>query len=138
MTLRYLGCKECDRLRDRIEELERIIGTRDDEFPYKLPMQPKAQRMLLVLLNRVFVSNETAFVAICDHTDRLDSYPEKYVQQYITKVRAFLGPLRRCVKTKWGEGYYIMPQDKQQVRAYMESRICATSRWDCSVPPSQA
>lgn len=103
---------EVQRLRDRVEELEGLIG-----MP---PMQPplpgftrREMQLLGVLLKNPIMRREFAFSLIWGGDSDIN---EKILDVFICKLRRKLRSYDVSIGCKWGIGYFISPEDKAKVR----------------------
>jgi hypothetical protein len=108
---------EIERLRDRVEQLEEILGMRDiAPFP---GMTPQSARFLGMLLKREFLSWEGANLMLAPEST---SSKGNYAKVYVWKLRKWLGPERSLIQTRWGTGVFIAAKDKQRVREIITER----------------
>lgn len=113
---------ELERLRDRVTELEELLGLADNEI-YAMLGLPKLQRSLLgLLMKRPLVSRDTAFAAI--YGDRPEaSQPEiKILDVHLSHLRGRLRGLGVTITTRWGEGWYLVLEEKAKLRSLLESQ----------------
>jgi DNA-binding response OmpR family regulator len=104
---------ETARLRDRIEELERLIGMRT--VPPRLWGLTRQEADLLgILLRRQVMTHAQLFEAIWGGDSECNS---KIVEVVVCKLRAKLRPHGIAIRTEHGVGYFIPPDSKAAARA---------------------
>ena len=115
--------QEIQAMRDRIEELEDLIGVsiKDPNF-HRWGLSPKKTAVLGVLYRGKITSRESIFGAMyggrseCDQPDDF-----RIVDVYLSKVRVFLKPLDISIQNNWGVGWWITDESKAKLRHLMES-----------------
>ena len=111
---------ETVRLRDRVEELERLIGLRT--VPPRLWGLTRQEADLLgILLRRQVMTHAQLFEAIWGGDSECNI---KIVEVVVCKLRAKLRPHGIEISTEHGVGYFIPPDSKATARA----RIAAHER----------
>jgi two-component system cell cycle response regulator CtrA len=111
---------ETVRLRDRIEELERLIGLRT--VPPRLwGLTQREAQVLGLLLRRQVMTHAQLFEAIWGGDSERNI---KIVEVVVCKLRAKLRPHGIAIRTEYGAGYFIPPDSKATARA----RIAAHER----------
>jgi hypothetical protein len=108
-------------LRDRIEELEGILGM-GTEAPVALPARvngkhwsrPTCWRLLGLLIARGWITKESAIIALCN--DPGDPPDAKVLDVYISKLRSFLRPHSITITTHWGRGWSLSPEMKERAK----------------------
>ncbi len=109
---------EIVRLKDRIEELEMLLGMNEVQPFHVHGFDRRMSQFLGLLLNRDFVAYDTARMMLS-----AEANSSKYVNCYVSRIRKALGPeLRDCIQTVWGSGVFIEPKDKVKIRAWLEER----------------
>lgn len=101
---------EIARLKDRIEELEGLLGLHEVVPPVGL--EPQSVRLLGALLKREFISWESARIILSPN-----AASQNYGAVFVCKIRKWLGPDRKLLQTRWGVGAFIATKDKARVRA---------------------
>ena len=114
---------ELQRLRDRIEDLEALLGL-DRKIASRLRdafMITLAQAETLgFMLRRNFVSHDALYIAMYGARPECD-WPEiRILDVHVCHLRAALKKHGIAIKTKWGEGWTISPADKAKVHAVLE------------------
>jgi hypothetical protein len=125
-----MSALEMKRLRDRVEELERILGT-DRSTANRLrtafELTPDQGKMLGMLMARSSVTHESLYAVIYGAKPECDQPEPKIVDVQICKLRARLKPYGFEIGTLWGEGYRLTPAMKAAIRAHMRQVEAALS-----------
>jgi DNA-binding response OmpR family regulator len=110
-------------LRDRIDELERLLGMRP-VLPRIWQLTPREADVLGILLKRQVMSQTQLFEAIWGGDSERET---KIVEVVVCKLRAKLRPHGIAIRTEHGSGYYIPPDSKAAARALIDAhtRECA-------------
>ena len=114
---------ETGRLRDRVEELERLIGLR--LVPPRLwGLTRREADVLGILLRRQVMTYAQLFEAIWGGDSDCDA---KIVEVVVCKLRAKLRPHGIAIRTDHGVGYFVPSESKAAARAQIEAhqRECA-------------
>lgn len=114
---------ETARLRDRIEELERLMGMR--MVPPRLwGLTRQEADVLGILLRRQVMAHAQLFEAIWGGDSECNI---KIVEVVVCKLRAKLRPHGIEIRTEYGVGYFIPPDSKAAARAQIAAheRGCA-------------
>jgi len=104
---------ELERLRDRVEELEELIGLTIDLPFYRLALSPTQARLLGLLLKRDFVTRDFAFVAMYGGRPEADQPDIKCIDIYIHFLRKKLDQYGISIRTRGG--YFMEPADKKRL-----------------------
>ena len=114
---------ETARLRDRIEELERLMGMRMVP-PRLFGLTRREADMLGILLRRQVMTHAQLFEAIWGGDSDCSV---KIVEVVVCKLRAKLRPHGIAIRTEYGVGYFIPPDSKATARALIAAheRECA-------------
>lgn len=111
---------ELERLRNRVDELERVIGV-DRSLASRLRaafgLDPNEASTLGMLLNRNFVTSGALFTVLFAARPDCDWPAPRVTDVYICKLRKKLKPRGITIKTHWGEGWSISVADKGKTRA---------------------
>jgi len=111
---------EATRLRDRIEELERLVGMR--MVPPRLwGLTQREAEVLGILLRRQVMTHAQLFEAIWGGDSERNI---KIVEVIVCKLRAKLRPHGIAIRSEHGVGYFVPPDSKATARA----RIAAHER----------
>jgi two-component system cell cycle response regulator CtrA len=110
--------EENQRLRDRVEVLERELGIRGFLPPIEWRLTGSEARVFGVLLARDLATKALCMAAL--YSDRIEDEVEiKIVDVFICKIRAKLKPFGIGIETRWGEGYFLTSETKAAVRAIL-------------------
>src|SRR5262249_19345468 len=114
---------ETARLRDRIDELERLMGMRMVP-PRLFGLTRREADMLGILLRRQVMTHAQLFEAIWGGDSERSV---KIVEVVVCKLRAKLRPHGIAIRTEYGVGYFIPPDSKATARALIAAheRECA-------------
>ena len=107
---------ENDRLRARVEELERALS---GEFVPPIEWRFTASEALAfgVLMTREIVSKKTMMTALYGLKPDQDSAVEKICDVFICKIRRKVGPFGVRIETHWGRGWALHPDDRKALAA---------------------
>jgi len=116
---------ELQRLRDRVEELERLVGLDRDlamRIRHAWRVTPEESRVLAILVKRAFATHDTIYTILYGARPECDQPEMKIVDVMICKVRKSLrqNGIRARIRTKWGDGYYMTRADKGDLMAALE------------------
>lgn len=103
---------EIQKLRDRVEELERQIGLRE-VFPRPWKLTSREAQVAGLLLKHPIMQMAHLFEAIYGGDSDVN---DKVIEVYIHKTRAKLRPLGIEIKNEYGYGYFIPPESKRRMR----------------------
>src|SRR4051794_32177910 len=99
---------ELDNLRDRISQLEQILGidrSATGRLKDAFGISPALASMLGILMARSLVSGEAFYTALYGARPECDWPDEKIIDVQICKLRAAIKPHGIEIGTKWGEGW---------------------------------
>lgn len=120
---------EVQQLRDRVAELERVLGM-TAAVPLRRLLQPP-NRMWLndleplcgMLLSRECVNRAAAFIVLYGaRPDSQQPEDDKIIDILICRLRKVLEPYDVKVQTLWGRGYFISKEDKAKLNAVLERK----------------
>lgn len=115
---------ELIRLRDRVEELERVLGV-DRNLTSRLRdafgIEPGMAPVLGMLLKRNFVSHDSLYTVLFAGRPECDWPEPKLMDVQICKLRRVLKRHGISIKTRWGEGWLMSSEDKAKVRAVLDA-----------------
>lgn len=110
---------ETQRLRDRIEELERVLGV-DRSLTSKLRdvfgLEPGLSPILGMLMQRIFVSHSSLYTVLYANRPECDWPEPKILDVQICKLRRKLKKIGASIDTRWGEGWMMTAANKAKVR----------------------
>lgn len=104
---------ETARLRDRVEELERLLGMRP-VLPRLWRLTGREAEVLGILLRRKVMTHAQLFEAIWGGDSDRDV---KIVEVMVCKLRAKLRLHGIEIRTEHGVGYFVPPESKAAARA---------------------
>ncbi len=106
---------ETMRLRDRVEELERLLGMRT--VPPRLwGLTQREAEVLGILLRRQVMTHAQLFEAVWGGDSDRDL---KIVEVVVCKLRAKLRPHGIAIRTEYGVGYFVPPGSKAAARTQL-------------------
>jgi hypothetical protein len=115
---------EVQRLRDRIDELEQILGV-DRSLANRLRgalcISRDQARMLGMLLSRNVVTHEAMYTVMYGARPECDQPTMKIMDVQLCKLRGRLKPHGITFRTLWGEGWQMPMEEKAKVRAKLVS-----------------
>src|SRR5262249_44392450 len=112
-----MSAAETARLRDRVDELERLLGMRP-VLPRIWGLTPREADVFGILLKRQVMSHTQLFEAIWGGDSDRET---KIVEVMICKLRAKLRPYGIAIRTEHGVGYFIPPDSKAAARALIDA-----------------
>lgn len=112
-----MGTDTIQRLQDRIEELEALLGISDDEARrYQvLGLQPIPLQMLSYIVKRKVATREGIYIAVYGNRQECDQPAITVVNQHLWRIRNVLEPHGIYLKTEIGAGYSITPEHKAKL-----------------------
>lgn len=120
---------EIQRLRDRIEELEGILGVgKDDVTAYRqlLGISPDQAKVLGLLMKRtVTVTRASISTVLYGARPDCDIPADKIIDVLVCKLRKAIAASGASIRTDWGNGYSMTAADKTALRDYMAVRLLA-------------
>lgn len=122
MTLRddYVVTLEAenDALRERVRQLERLLGLGFDAPP-QFGLTAREAAVFSVLLAREMATKDHLMAAL--YRDVGQDEPEiKIVDVFVCKLRAKLKRWSISIETHWGRGWYMTPAAKARARAVID------------------
>lgn len=115
---------ETERLRDRIDELERVLGV-DMSLANRLRdvfgLEPGLCPIMGMLMKRAFVSHASMYTVLYSGRPECDWPDAKVMDVQICKLRRKLRKHGVSIETRWGEGWMMTMADKAKVRAAVEA-----------------
>jgi len=98
---------ETDRLRDRVEQLEQLVGV-DRSLTSRLRtafgLEPGVAQVMGMLLKRDFVTHDALYVVLYAARPECDWPDARIVDVQISRLRRALRRHGITIKTQWGEG----------------------------------
>jgi len=117
---------ELQQLRDRVEELEYVIGLRLPN-PHDLAMRrllrgtrqvPRSAEILGMLLKRELVTRDGFSAVLTRRND--DPISDKLLDIYICYIRRVIAEHGIEIETVWGAGYRMTAPNKRKLRALLD------------------
>lgn len=117
------GCSsEVQRLRDRVEELEDLIGLRV-VGPRVAGLSDMEWRMAGLLLKRPLVSREFAFRAIYGNRPEAEQPKDiRMIDQNVCRVKRRLKAFGITVKNASNEGYYLDAESRTKLKELIDGQ----------------
>jgi DNA-binding response OmpR family regulator len=113
--------KENDDLRDRIAQLEEVLGMNFDS-PAFMGLTAHEAKLFGMLMKRDAVTKAGAMDILYGLGPDADVAEEKIIDVFICKLRKKLDPFDIPVETNWGQGYFMTEASKQRARDLIESQ----------------
>lgn len=116
--------EELQRLRDRIIELEDVMGwDLRPALSFCLDLQPQECAVLAMLCKREMCKKEQIFIMLYSQKN-VDERPEpKIVDVLVSRIRKKLDPLGIEIKTLWGEGLAMEKPSRLKLMRHCEERV---------------
>ena len=114
---------ELQRLRDRVAELEDMLGIGPsvaDTLRIKLGITGRQSKILGALLKREMLSRESAYFALygdLPESEQPDS--EKAVEKNLYFLRKRLEGRGIDIRNIWGKGWFLPPEHKAKLRSLL-------------------
>lgn len=112
-------------LRDRVQELEELLGVVGDEverYMTRLGLLRIEAQILGYILKREFAPRDAIYVAIYGGRPERDQPEINGVNVRMSRLRKVLRPLDVTIKNVWGKGWYMEPAEKAKLRAVLDQR----------------
>lgn len=103
---------EIERLRDRVDELEELLGIRL-KLPNEFGLTPMETKYVGVLIRREIANRDMIFNAIYGGLSDRDP---KIIDVHICKIRKKLAAKGFEIKNRYGEGYYLEPEARASLK----------------------
>ena len=114
---------ELERLQNRIEELESVLGVGKDEvtiYRRAFGLTRDQARILGLLFKRnATVTRGSIYTVLYGSRPDCDQPEDKIIDVQICKMRKQLRAVGVEIKVDWGFGYRMPQADKQKLRAYL-------------------
>lgn len=112
-----MSVQEIERLRDRVEELEELLGMREI-FPRPWRLTAKESEVFGLLMRRPILSIPQLFSAVYGG-DAEKSH--KIIEVIVHNIRAKVKLFDISIQNEYGYGYFLPPESKQRARALIEA-----------------
>jgi DNA-binding winged helix-turn-helix (wHTH) protein len=114
---------ELQQLRDRVAELEEILGI-DRPMTVRLReafgLTQMPAKVLGMLLSRTFVSKDALYTALYAVRAAADRPRTNILERHVNKLREHLRPHGVVIETIYGEGYRMTAPNKAKVRDVLD------------------
>lgn len=104
---------ENEELREKVEFLSAAL-TPPQSLPIGLHLSASEERLLLTLAGREWASFDVLSAAL--YWDKEEPRENQTIRVFVQKVRTKLKPFGITIKTRWGTGYYIEPEDRAKLK----------------------
>ena len=120
-TLKHVAgrANELQALRDRVEELEAILGLAGVAGIEHLPLTRSQAAILGMLCRRDFCSRDSLFVALYGARTEVLQPEVRVIDVYICRIRRLLGERGIVIQNRWGVGWWLKAEDKAKVRLWI-------------------
>jgi len=115
---------EIQRLRDRVEELEELLGIgRDDLAQYRDALKVKGSKLKILgaLMKRNVTISRAALLTMLQGARPGDISDERLIDVHVCTLRKRL-PTGVTIRTDWGVGYYMDRASKDALRRFVAER----------------
>jgi hypothetical protein len=124
-----MGMTELQRLRDRVEQLEEVLGinpTMACRLHMAFSLETQLAEILGMLLSREFVTRGGLYAVLYGDLPESQWPQEKTLDARLFHLRKALQPHGISIITRWGHGWYMRQEDKTKVRAALDrvQRAC--------------
>lgn len=106
---------EIERLRDRVAELEEMLGIRF-ELPNALGLTPLEARIVGVLIKREIASRDYIYWAVYGDLPDCDQPDIKTIEVHIVKIRRKLAAHGISILNRYNVGYYVDKQTRDTLK----------------------
>lgn len=111
---------ELQRLRDRVDELEDLLGIKQSfvgQLRASFGLSDELAKTLGVLLNKNTASEDVLYAALYGNRPERDQpTAEAIIRKHIHYLRKRLKPHGIEIKNVWGQGWVLPPEHKQTVK----------------------
>lgn len=107
-------------LRDRVEELEALLGLQTFHAT-SLKLRPSEEALLSLLLKGALVVPSRALIVIYGGLPEADQPDLKIIDVWLCKLRRKLRPFGITIKNDWGRGYYMDAANRTLTLSVLES-----------------
>jgi|SRR6185437_8854524 len=115
---------ELQALRDRVAELEELIGVKPPNRPLRaLHLRPAEEIVCQLLVQQSILTHDFYFRSAHGGRPECDQPETRILEQYICFLRKKLKPLGIVIGTRWGAGFYLTDENKAKLAALLEDRV---------------
>lgn len=104
---------ENEMLRERVDQLEGVLFRTDRSLPVEWLLTPQEARLLGALIKREHCTKDQLMMALYGDRHSGEEAEPKIVDVVICKTRRKLKPFNIAIKTHWGHGYFIPPEQRK-------------------------
>lgn len=108
---------ENDRLRDRVEQLERALFGGEIPLPLEWRLSGTEARVFGTLISRELVTKDVLMTALYSLRPDTDEPEMKICDVFICKLRKKLKPFGITIHTSWGRGWTLDPRDRERFKS---------------------
>jgi two-component system cell cycle response regulator CtrA len=128
LTLHQHAEAENDRLRDRIDELEGVLG-QDDEVIFRirlvLGLTTTQAKFMSLLLRREAVTYEQAFTVLYGTRPENEQPGDNMISILVCHCRRKLKRFGVTIETVWGEGHHLTAANKKIINDLIARWVAA-------------
>jgi hypothetical protein len=119
-TLKHVAgsANELQALRDRVEELEAILGLTGVGVEH-LPLTRSQAAILGMLCRRDSCSRDSLFVALYGARTEVLQPEVGIIDVFLWRMRRLLGERGIVIQNRWGVGWWLKAEDKAKVRLWI-------------------
>lgn len=110
---------EIERLRDRIEELEGLLGL-NLKLPNEFGLTPTEMQCVGAIIRRGILNQEAIFTAVYGSRPESQQPDMKIIDVYLCRIRRKLTPKGFALKNNFSVGYYFEPPARDALK-----QLCA-------------
>ena len=118
---------ETEQLRNRIQELEALLGVGNDDVSRLLTVLDATRQQAEIIgfiLRRAVATREAIYTVLFGCRPDCDQPDIKLIEVQIVKIKAALGKIGIKIVTEWGTGgWSIKAADKAKLRALMNGEV---------------
>lgn len=114
---------ELQRLRDRVEQLEEVLGVNPsikDRLYLAFGLEPQLAAILGMLYKREFVTRSGLYTVLYEGSPEADWPQEKSLDVRMHYLRNALKDYGITIITRWKCGWFMRPEDKAKVREALD------------------
>jgi DNA-binding response OmpR family regulator len=117
---------EVSRLQDRVEQLEEVLGTGDDDLELirrAVPALTTSERKLLGAIHKRrgrVATKDILFEALYGDRPECDQPHAKTVEVLMSKLRGKVAPLGIVIRTEYGSGYFMDAFDRLRLAGLLD------------------
>jgi DNA-binding response OmpR family regulator len=113
---------EIERLRDRVEELEGLLGLHLN-LPNELGLTPLELKYIGFLMRKEIANQDMILTAVYGGLPECDQPNLKTIEVHICKIRKKLRAKGLSIKSRYNVGYYLEDSAKEALKKFSEIRF---------------